>query len=1134
MKFRTADVPCFPASIIALSLMAASVPALADALYQPLPFNQDWSDTSLLSANDDWSRVPGIIGYRGDNLTSATGVNPQTILAPGSMVVDVNVNQKSPDSFTTGGVSEFELDNPSIALQGSTTADAPFILLHLDTRGQQNIRVAYTLRDLDGSADNAVQPVALQYRIGDSGNFIDIPEAYVADATEGPGLSGKQTPVSVILPAAANNQAQLQLRIITSNAVGSDEWVGIDDISVSATPGGGAVNQPILATCPNLSVMQGRDGVVTLSASDADSKVNAVQLAYGMPEAFSLGELRSAMMDGETATVELNVAAFAEAGEYAIGVDFFNDDAQQTSCTVQVSVEGLTPIYYIQGRDATSPLVNQRVTTQGVVSKVTNNGFFMQDDIGDDDESTSDGIFVYTGSTPSLAAGHRVRVNGTVTEYAVGSGPEAITNPLIQLAGNPVVSVLETDVPLRVQTITFPEAIAARPAGRAGSAGLVDGGEVVEHVEAGNAHIAAYCLRCGLARVAAQDGRCFRGMQTVVADARGTAGRQAVVDDAGQAFDGISGTHGVIGPQIGRRIDVLTAGAIVKQQAATGVLFTHCLRFGTTRRITVGRLFQTAIGRDGQLPVAPQEIILADGQRAVDMYQHAFVAFQIAFHCRGADSAEEFQRQKAKIVAAIKALNADVVGLMEIENNGNAAVQDLVAGLNAATAAGTYASVALPVGGTGTDAIRVAMIYQPAKLSPQGAPVSDNNSVHHRPPLAQSFTTANGEAFTVVVNHFKSKGSCPTGADNPNADRGDGQGCWNALRVEQAQALRSHLETLAKQSGNDRIIVIGDLNAYGKEDPILDFTGNGYVDQIARFNDAAYSYVFDGESGYLDHALASSSLSARVTGAKHWRINADEPSVIDYNLEYKQPACATCGPDYYASNPYRSSDHDPVLIGLELVRTLSGTAGRDRLVGTAGDDVLIGGPGADILTGGAGADQFVYTSLRDGVDTITDFQPGTDRIVLSELLKSLGIASGDPLAEAYVTCKPAGQDAMIAIDPDASGPAAARNLVLLRNMPCSALTGMPQSQYVDDRVLKFIADLVRSNQNSPYLTRLKLEKLLTDARVAQQNDRRPGQRLHRPRSGELVDRRQEFIQARQIGKRFAGPLQLHESGADNA
>lgn len=233
------------------------------------------------------------------------------------------------------------------------------------------------------------------------------------------------------------------------------------------------------------------------------------------------------------------------------------------------------------------------------------------------------------------------------------------------------------------------------------------------------------------------------------------------------------------------------------------------------------------------------------------------------------------------------------------------------------------------------------------------------------------------------------------------------------------------------------MIVIGDLNAYGKEDPILTFAANGYVDQIARFNSVGYSYVFDGEAGYLDHALATPSLSAQIAGAAHWRINADEPAIIDYNLEYKQPACATCGPDYYTSTAYRSSDHDPVVIGLNLFKSVSGTTGRDTLVGSAGDDVISGGIGADTLTGGAGADQFVFSSLRDGTDTITDFQPGIDRIVLTQVLQSVGIGSNAPLADGYVTCKATGSDALIGIDTDAAGPSVSRSLVLLKNQSCA-------------------------------------------------------------------------------------------------
>ena len=297
----------------------------------------------------------------------------------------------------------------------------------------------------------------------------------------------------------------------------------------------------------------------------------------------------------------------------------------------------------------------------------------------------------------------------------------------------------------------------------------------------------------------------------------------------------------------------------------------------------------------------------------------------------------------------------------------------------------------------------------------------------------------------MVVNHFKSKGSCPPPGD-ANADQGDGQGCWNALRTEQSQALRGFVTTLQGSTADNDVIVIGDLNAYGKEDPILDFTDNGYVDQVARFDNFGYSYVFDGDAGYLDHALATPSLSAQITGAAHWRINADEPSIIDYNLEFRQPACATCGPDYYGNTVYRSSDHDPVLLGLSLVKTIAGTAGRDTLAGSAGDDRITGGEGADNLTGGAGADVFVYRSLRDAGDRIADFLPGTDRLDLTQLLSSIGYAGSNAVADGVVRIVNITGGTGIQIDPDGlAGPAAPRLLV--------TLTGISPAQIVASRDL---------------------------------------------------------------------------------
>jgi predicted extracellular nuclease len=223
--------------------VAAAPVALADSTPQALPLSQAWSNTGLITISDDWAGVPGVVGYRGDNLVAATAVDPQTVVADGSSTpVDVNADQTAPNTFTTGGVSEFELADSVVALQGSGTADAPHLVIALNTTGASGVAVSYNVRDIDGSADNAVQPVALQYRVGGTGNYTNVAAAFIADATEA-GAATLVTPVAVTLPAAAANQALLEIRIITTDAVGSDEWVGIDDISIT---GATTASDPII------------------------------------------------------------------------------------------------------------------------------------------------------------------------------------------------------------------------------------------------------------------------------------------------------------------------------------------------------------------------------------------------------------------------------------------------------------------------------------------------------------------------------------------------------------------------------------------------------------------------------------------------------------------------------------------------------------------------------------------------------------------------------------------------------------------------------------------------------------------------------------------------------------------------
>jgi len=288
--------------------------------------------------------------------------------------------------------------------------------------------------------------------------------------------------------------------------------------------------------------------------------------------------------------------------------------------------------------------------------------------------------------------------------------------------------------------------------------------------------------------------------------------------------------------------------------------------------------------------------------------------------CRGADDAGEFTRQRTKIINAVVKLDADVVGLMEIENHAtDAAIDDLVAGVNAIAGAGTYAKVGSgPIGG---DAIRVAIIYKPASVTPSGASAILDESVDptfldskNRPVMAQTFMdNSNGGSFTVAVNHLKSKGS-PCG-DVGDPDAGDGQGNCNGVRTAAAQALVNWLAGDPTGSGDADMLIIGDLNSYAKEDPIAAIKGAGYTDLIQAFQgvglaENAYTYVFRGQWGYLDHALSSSSMSPQVTGTAPWHINADEPPALDYN-NWNDPAVQT-------GDEFRSSDHDPVVIGLSL------------------------------------------------------------------------------------------------------------------------------------------------------------------------------------------------------------------------
>ncbi len=200
------------------------------------PFIQNWSTVSSLPVNDYWGDVVSVAGYRGDSLTAGIGVDPQTILndTPGN-ALNVTANETNPNTSTAEGVVEFETANPTVALRASETANAPNLVLRINSVGclaGKVMTVSYDVRDIDGSSRNSVSPIALQYRYTAAGNYTNLAQGYVADATFGPNSDSKVTPVFVQLPSSAINQPNLTLRFIGSDAIGSDEFVGIDNIKV--------------------------------------------------------------------------------------------------------------------------------------------------------------------------------------------------------------------------------------------------------------------------------------------------------------------------------------------------------------------------------------------------------------------------------------------------------------------------------------------------------------------------------------------------------------------------------------------------------------------------------------------------------------------------------------------------------------------------------------------------------------------------------------------------------------------------------------------------------------------------------------------------------------------------------------
>ena len=591
----------------------------------------------------------------------------------------------------------------------------------------------------------------------------------------------------------------------------------------------------------------------------------------------------------------------------------------------------------IQGTGDASPLVGAQATTRGKVTAVYPtggfNGYYIQTpgtggDLGPD-HAASHGLFIFSAATAGqVAVGDYVQVSGTVGEYY------GLTQLTVAAGG---MSKLAEPAPeVKPAAVTWPAEEAQREAlegmllAPQGEFTVTDNYTLNQYAEIG--------LAAGTDPLV---------QPTAVAPVGSPEHAAVVADNAAKAVkldDGAS-TNFLSAANQGKPLPYLTTEDPLRIGAAatftTSVILDYrnsAWKFQPLTELTPANAaaVQPAVFEDtrtaapqsvgGNLKLASFNVLnyfstTGDQLSGCTYYNdRAGTPVTVRGGCdaRGAANEASLERQQAKIVSAINALGADVVGLMEIENSAalgkdrDAALAHLTAALNEA-APGTWDYVRSPADlPDDEDVIRTAFIYRTAAAEPVGESVILNDESvfsNAREPLAQAFKPAGGadsESFVAIANHFKSKGSAPDSGENADT----GQGGWNADRVRQARAVAAFADSVAADTGTERVFLLGDFNSYAAEDPMQVFAEAGYVN-LGK-GTGKHSYAFSGLVGSLDHVLASPAAAEDVTGTDIWNINSVEPLALEYS-RYNYNVT-----DFHAPDPYRSSDHDPILVGLDL------------------------------------------------------------------------------------------------------------------------------------------------------------------------------------------------------------------------
>jgi 5'-nucleotidase len=584
-------------------------------------------------------------------------------------------------------------------------------------------------------------------------------------------------------------------------------------------------------------------------------------------------------------------------------------DPDPVGCDITVT----NTIAEVQGTTDASPLSGSQVVIEGVVTANHStggyNGVYVQT-AGSGDRApaagtASDGVFVYlttnAANHPTVAVGDQVRVRGVVSEFngltEVTIGAKADFQVCAHDATLPTPAALT--LPLDPATRESVESMLVAPVGDFTVSEVYNTNRFGEVV-----------LAAGDQPAPIPTDRYRPGTPEAQAQAAENKLRRLLLDDGSSVN---LANAGQLPPYVYPDAP-LRVGDQVEAFAPTVLSYGFNewrLQPTTPVTATTPELQRTTFKPANPRTPAP-EAVGGDIKVASFNVLNYFVHF--GGDARGADDEAGLAKQEAKIVSAISALDADVIALEEIENSvrfeandPQMALKRLVNALNAKDGAGTWDYVRSPANlppATQQDFITTAIIFKPGSVTPAGASTTINDETvwfNAREPIAQTFTSGQ-ITFTVVANHMKSKSPSTPPSTGDNADTGDGQGAFNGDRVRQAHSLTAFVDSLKASSGSDNVIILGDFNAYTHEDPMQVF----YDASLDDISNGEASYVFGGESGSLDHAVATPSFLQRVTGVDTWQINSHESFAFQYDGH----------PAFYQPDPYRASDHNPKVIGI--------------------------------------------------------------------------------------------------------------------------------------------------------------------------------------------------------------------------